>query len=75
MISGLDFERYNKGELWMSKDELNKVELRGGFSDRMRIKPINTEIQTDSLDDRTRVSIINCLNAVYKYVYEHDYDL
>ena len=58
----------------MSKREIHKVALRGGFSDRMGIKPINTEIQTTDFDNRTRVFIVNLLNTVYKYVYEPDYD-
>lgn len=30
-----------------------KVRLRGGFSDRMGIKPENVEMQTERLDDRS----------------------
>ncbi len=56
----------------MEKKVIHKVALRGGFSDRMGLKTINTEIQTTSLDDRTRVSIINLLNEVYEYVYKSD---
>lgn len=58
----------------MMKKDVHKVALRGGFSDRMGIKPINTEIQTTNFDDRTRVAVVNLLNAVYEYVYEPDYD-
>ena len=35
------------------------VALRGGFSDRYKIKPENTTIQTVSLDERTRVALCN----------------
>ncbi|MBQ6221989.1 MAG: hypothetical protein IJJ44_05225, partial [Solobacterium sp.] len=58
----------------MRKKDIHKVALRGGFSDRMGINPINTEIQTTNFDERTRVAVVNLLNAVYEYVYEPDYD-
>ena len=58
----------------MNIHNIPKVELRGGFSDRMGIKPINTELQTYDIDYRTRVSIVNLLNSVYKNVYEQDFD-
>lgn len=44
---------------------MSKINFRGGFSDRNKIKPINTEIQLDSLDERTRVKIYNLLNSYY----------
>ena len=53
----------------MAINNLPKVGLRGGFSDRMGIQVINTEVQTDDLDDRTRVSLINLINAVYNKVF------
>ncbi|MDD7714371.1 MAG: hypothetical protein PUJ84_00405 [Mollicutes bacterium] len=36
-----------------------KVQLRGGFSDRRKINPLNTEMQTNDLDERTRNKIAN----------------
>ena len=41
-----------------------KVALRGGFSDRNQIKPENTTIQTNSLDERTRVALCNATSIV-----------
>lgn len=38
-----------------------KVQLRGGFSDRRKINPLNTEIQINDLDERTRNKIANLL--------------
>ena len=37
--------------------ESRKVSIRGGFSDRNKIKPLNTVIQYESLDDHSRNSI------------------
>lgn len=58
----------------MEKTDLPKVVLRGGFSDRMGIKTINTQIQTKELDHRTRVSIVNLLSEVYGFVFGPDYN-
>lgn len=41
-----------------------KVALRGGFSDRNKIKEENTTIQTNSLDERTRVALCNSTNII-----------
>lgn len=38
-----------------------KVQLWGGFSDRRKINPLNTEIQINDLDERTRNKIANLL--------------
>lgn len=40
-----------------------KVQLRGGFSDRRKINPLNTEMQTNDLDERTRNKIANLLKG------------
>mgnify|MGYP007047912118 CR=1 FL=1 len=45
-----------------------KVQLRGGFSDRHRINPVNTEIQINELDKRTRSKIANLLKQWYKSI-------
>lgn len=51
-----------------------KVQLRGGFSDRRKINPLNTEMQTNDLDERTRNKIANLLktwcDAIEKNGYE-----
>lgn len=48
---------------------MSKVSRRGGFSDRNRIKPENTEIQLKEFDSRTRVQLQNMLNELYSEVY------
>ena len=40
-----------------------KVQLRGGFSDRRKINPLNTEMQNNDLDERTRNKIANLLKT------------
>ena len=40
-------------------NEVKKVQIRGGFSDRNRIQPLNAEIQLHDLDERTRHALIN----------------
>lgn len=47
-----------------------KVNRRGGFSDRNGIEPLNTDIQLDELDERTRVRLINTINLLYTYLYQ-----
>lgn len=49
-----------------------QVSLRGGFSDRNKIKSENTTIQYNSLDERTRIAIVNIVNVLYHAVFEHD---
>lgn len=39
----------------------HKVQLRGGFSDRNKIAPINTTLQTTELDQRTRNALLNLI--------------
>ena len=48
-----------------------KVSLRGGFSDRNGIKCENTTIQYKSLDQRTRISIVNLTNVLYHAVFNN----
>lgn len=45
--------------------EIKKVQVRGGFSDRRGIKPLNTKMQLDELDRRTRIGIANLLREWY----------
>ncbi len=57
-----------------SNKTLIKPSVRGGFSDRMGIKPINTEMQLTSLDGRSRIQLFNKLkwtaSSVINFVYE-----
>lgn len=39
--------------------DVKKVQIRGGFSDRNKIQPLNTEIQLHDLDERTRHALAN----------------
>lgn len=48
-----------------------EVSRRGGFSDRNGIKPINTDIQTTSLDEHSRVSLWNKMLRLYRAIF-HD---
>ena len=43
-----------------------KVQLRGGFADRMGIAPINTTMQTTDLDKRTRTILANYFREVFQ---------
>ncbi len=52
-------------------DQVPKVALRGGFSDRSGITPINTEMQLRSLDERTRTQILNLSNALFTVRCKH----
>ena len=49
-----------------------KISKRGGYSDRNKIKPINTEIQLKDFDKRTRIQLQNMISRFYKYVYEDE---
>ena len=57
-----------------SNKTLIKPSVLGGFSDRMGIKPINTEMQLTSLDGRSRIQLFNKLkwtaSSVINFVYE-----
>lgn len=50
-----------------------KVSKRGGFSDRNKIKPENTEIQLKEFDKRTRTQLQNRISQLYKAVYKDIY--
>ena len=43
---------------------------RGGFSDRNGIKQINTEIQINDFDKRTRIQIFNLFNKIYDVLFD-----
>lgn len=50
-----------------------KVNRRGGFSDRQGINPINTNIQINDFDQRTRVQLFNLVSNLYKAIYGNRY--
>lgn len=47
--------------------------MRGGFSDRNKIKLENTEIQLDDFDKRTRIQLQNMICELYKSIYGMQY--
>jgi len=50
------------------------VNLRGGFSDRMGVKKVNTQIQLTELDDRTRTAFVNTISFFWQTALEdNDY--
>lgn len=50
-----------------------KVQLRGGFSDRRKIDPLNKEIQLKDLDSRTRNKIANLTRSWYDVIKNRGY--
>lgn len=42
-----------------------KVQLRGGFSDRNNINPVNKTLQYEDFDNRTRIACVNLINKFY----------
>lgn len=50
-----------------------QVQLRGGFSDRNNIQPLNDEIQLYDFDERTRVAIANLIHKWYEDIWFNDY--
>ena len=52
--------------------EIKKVQLRGGFSDRRKIQPLNTDIQLTDFDERTRIRIANLIREWYEAVRSED---
>lgn len=55
-------------------DEL-KVQVRGGFSDRRKINPLNTDIQIDSLDKRTRNKLSNLIKNWCDIIRKREYEV
>lgn len=53
--------------------QLLKVQIRGGFADRNNVHPLNTTMQYEDLDDRTRTAIVNMINALYNATFEDLY--
>ena len=52
-----------------------KVQLRGGFSDRNKIKVENCTLQTDSFDARTRTALINQTRRILDSLYSKSQEL
>lgn len=48
--------------------EKKKVQIRGGFSDRYGIKPLNTEMQVHDIDQRVRVMLVNSFRDWIYYI-------
>ena len=59
----------------MKKDNKPKVSIRGGFSDRNKLKPINKTIQYQSLDERTRIALSNEVNRQYNICFDYSHSL
>ena len=53
--------------------QLLKVQIRGGFADRNNIHPVNTTMQYEDLDDRSRTAIVNKIDALYNATFEDLY--
>ena len=50
--------------------QLLKVQIRGGFADRNNVHPVNTTMQYEDLDDRSRVALVNVMNALYHRIFD-----
>lgn len=57
----------------MSNEPLVPVTLRGGFSDRNRIKSEPIEMQYKDFDERTRIALVNTLSDTYDDVSDSYY--
>ena len=47
------------------------VALRGGFSDRNKIRPENASMQTEFFDERTRKALVNATNIIFNSKYDN----
>lgn len=61
-------------EVKEAEGQFFKVQLRGGFADRHNVHPVNTTMQYDELDDRSRVALVNEINELYHIVFDNVYD-
>ena len=50
-----------------------QVSVRGGFSDRISIKPETIKLQTNDLDKQTRTQLINTMTDIIKTSFCFDY--
>lgn len=48
---------------------LLKVQIRGGFADRNNMHPVNTTMQYENLDARSRVALVNMINVLYYAIF------
>lgn len=51
-----------------NKKSIKPVQLRGGFSDRHGIKPLNTQMQFKDFDEHTRMAMLNTLHDILQMV-------
>lgn len=56
-----------------SNGQLLKVQVRRGFADRNNVHPVNTTMQYENLDDRTRVALVNTINVLFHSIYDGMY--
>lgn len=52
---------------------MNKVSVRGGFSDRNSIKSENKTIQLKKFDDRTRIQLLNMINELCDITFKDEF--
>lgn len=53
--------------------QLLKVQIRGGFADRNNVHPVNTTMQYENFDDRSRTALVNMINLLYYATFENLY--
>lgn len=51
-----------------NKKSIKPVQLRGGFSDRHGINPLNTQMQFKDFDEHTRMAMLNTLHDILQMV-------
>ena len=52
----------------VDKKSIKPVQLRGGFSDRHGIKPLNTQMQFKEFDEHTRMAMLNTLHDILQII-------
>lgn len=53
-----------------SNGQLLKIQVRGGFADRNNVHPVNTTMQYENLDDRSRVALVNIINVLFHSIFD-----
>lgn len=56
-----------------SNGQLLKIQVRGGFADRNNVHPVNTTMQYENLDDRSRVALVNIINVLFHSIFDGMY--
>lgn len=56
-----------------NKKSIKPVQLRGGFSDRHGINPLNTQMQFKDFDEHTRTAMLNTLHDILQMVDKESY--